>query len=100
VLFFYFSCLGVCATRFGTLFPISFFAFEQDADRQVVKGDDATITIPELELEIPPQSQKVRLFFFFFWLSFRWNCPFFANSAIICQSGIVEHCRRCIEANS
>lgn len=31
---------------------------KKDLDRQVVKSEFATITIPELELEIPPESQK------------------------------------------
>jgi zinc finger protein len=31
---------------------------ERDLSRQVVKSDYATITVPEIELEIPPISQK------------------------------------------
>ncbi|GET87700.1 zinc-finger protein ZPR1, putative [Leishmania tarentolae] len=34
---------------------------KKDLDRQVVKSEFATITIPELELEIPPESQKGNL---------------------------------------
>ncbi|CAJ1987936.1 zinc-finger protein ZPR1 [Leishmania donovani] len=34
---------------------------KQDLDRQVVKSEFATIAIPELELEIPPESQKGNL---------------------------------------
>ncbi|KAG5481912.1 hypothetical protein LSCM4_06991 [Leishmania orientalis] len=33
----------------------------KDLDRQVVKSEFATVTIPELELEIPPESQKGNL---------------------------------------
>ncbi|XQJ26323.1 zinc-finger protein ZPR1, putative [Leishmania guyanensis] len=31
---------------------------KKDLDRQVVKSEFATVTVPELELEIPPESQK------------------------------------------
>jgi zinc finger protein len=31
---------------------------ERDLSRQVVKSDYATITVPEIDLEIPPISQK------------------------------------------
>ena len=31
---------------------------ERDLSRQVVKSDFATVTVPELELEIPPKGQK------------------------------------------
>ena len=31
---------------------------ERDLNRQVVKSDYATITVPEIELEIPHDSQK------------------------------------------
>jgi hypothetical protein len=34
-------------------------------ERQIVKSDTATITIPEVELEIPPESQQVRVPQFF-----------------------------------
>ncbi|KPA76300.1 putative zinc-finger protein ZPR1 [Leptomonas pyrrhocoris] len=34
---------------------------KKDLDRQVVKSEFATVTIPELELEIPPESQKGNL---------------------------------------
>jgi zinc finger protein len=34
---------------------------KKDLDRQVVKSEFATITIPELQLEIPPESQKGNL---------------------------------------
>ncbi|KAK7196244.1 zinc-finger protein ZPR1 [Novymonas esmeraldas] len=34
---------------------------KRDLDRQVVKSEFATVTIPELELEIPPESQKGNL---------------------------------------
>ena len=38
-------------------------ASERDLCRQVVRSDFATVTVPELELEIPPKGQKVRRYY-------------------------------------
>jgi zinc finger protein len=41
----------------GVSFDVS-IETERDLNRQVVKSDYATLKVPEIDLEIPPNSQK------------------------------------------
>ena len=40
---------------------------EQDMNRQVIKSDYATVKIPELDFEIPPQSKQGRKYDLYFY---------------------------------
>ena len=49
----------------------------EDLSRQVVKSDFATLTVPEIELEIPPDSQKGGKCYFLFYINVAGGLNFF-----------------------